>query len=60
MDCVDDVCCRAGVYGSCRMESGVVVMTIKEIIVAWKISEPILKKAWRIIRRRQDDKRNQN
>ena len=40
------------------MEVGVVVMTIKEIIVAWKTAEPVLKKVWRIIRRRQDAKRS--
>ena len=60
MDCVDAVCCRAGDYGVGGVEVGVVVMTIKEIIIAWKTAEPVLKKAWRIIRRRQDEKRSKN
>ena len=55
-----DVCDMLGMYGSGRLESGVVVVTIKEIIVAWKTAEPVLKKVWRIIRRRQDEKRSNN
>ena len=57
---VCDVYDMLGMYGSCRLEGRLVAVTIKEIIVAWKISEPVLKKAWRIIRRRQDEKRSKN
>ena len=42
------------------MDVGVVAVTVKEIIVAWKAAEPVLKKLWRVIRRRQDAKRSEN
>ena len=65
---VCDVGDMLGMYGSCRMESGVVVVTIKELIAAWKISEPILKLKWRVGRtvcdwwreRKKNEKHNQD
>jgi hypothetical protein len=35
-------------------------MNIKTAIMAWKASEPILKKIWCAIRKRQDEKRRKD
>ena len=57
-------------HGAGWLEGGVVAVTIKELIAAWKISEPILKFKWRVGRtvcdwwreRKKDkhEKRNQD